>query len=204
MPRRTDQPAKSAATSAKSDKRDKIVRAAAECFERYGVQRTRVEDVAQAAGLSGTNFYNYYPSRSALIDAVVLARVEAIVQDTVPVIERSKTLRDAVINGLVDTVDLCRSDALFMEFLSLTRQNRLVELGTAPAAFGFDMLERVWRPALQRARVRNELRAGLDDNETIAWLGRVSLMLLLLSGTTSMEKIRETVAVYVAPALVND
>jgi AcrR family transcriptional regulator len=186
----------------KERRKEEIVVAAAECFERYGVQRSRVEDIANAAGISGTNFYHFFPSRSALIDAVVLVRVDAIVEVVAPAIHRAPSLNVALVSGVAGTIEVCRRDKLFMELLHLTRQKRLAELGGDPDAFGYDMLERLWRPALERARQAGELRAELvDDQETIVWLGRV-LVMLLLNDRASTDKIRKTVAMYVAPALM--
>ncbi|EHB58776.1 regulatory protein TetR [Mycolicibacterium rhodesiae JS60] len=188
-------------TRSKERKRDEIVAAATECFSRYGVERSRIEDVATAAGISGTNFYHFFPSRSALIDAVVLSRVEAIVTTVAPTIDGAPSFEAALVSGVVTTVETCRSDRIFMELLRLTRQKRLGELGGQPYAFGYDMLERLWRPALERARQARELREDLvDDQDTIVWLGRVLVMLLLNDELTS-EKIGRTVAMYVAPAL---
>jgi AcrR family transcriptional regulator len=189
------------AIDVKESRRRAIVTAAAKCFETYGVQRTRVEDVANAAGISGTNFYHFFRSRSALIDAVVLARVRAIVDAAAPVIEQAASLGEALADVMACTIDGCQRDPLFMELLGLTRQKRLGELGGEPSAFGYDMLERLWLPVLVRARDAGELRPDLtDDAETMAWLGRVSVI-LLLSQHNSEEHVRRTVRLYVAPAL---
>ncbi len=75
---------------------------------------------------------------------------------TSPVIEGAD-FRDAVITGLPHTIELCRRDKLFMKLLSLPREKRLGELVGDPSGFGFDMVERLWLPAVRRARGR---RAG--------------------------------------------
>jgi AcrR family transcriptional regulator len=174
------------------------------CFERYGVQRTRVEDAANAAGISGTNFYNFFPSRAALIEAVVLRRVEAIVGQVAPTIARASNLSEALAEGAAGTVEACRHDEVFLQLLRLTGNKRLGEIGLEPSAFGHDMLVRLWQPALEVARERGELRTELtDDQNTVAWLGSVLLM-FVLNDRLSPAQIKATVAAYVAPALVAD
>src|SRR6266545_1139046 len=91
-------------TNPKDAKRREIVVAAADCFARYGVQRTRIEDVASAAGISPTNFYNFYPSRAGLIDAVALDRAASIVDRVAPAIAESPNLTTALVDGVVRTV----------------------------------------------------------------------------------------------------
>jgi AcrR family transcriptional regulator len=177
MPERAGSSTRRGSAEAKESKRQEIA-AAADCFERYRVQRVRVEDIAQAAGISGTNFHHFFPSRSALIDAVILARVGAIVDATSPVIEGAD-FRDAVITGLAHTIELCRRDKLFMELLSLTREKRLGELVGDPSGFGFDMVERLWLPAVRRARGR---RAGGKTCRRWRWRNVVRHLRLLCSG----------------------
>jgi AcrR family transcriptional regulator len=185
----------------KALKQEELVAAAIDCFERFGIQRARVEDVANAAGLSGPNFYNYFPSRSALVDAVVVSRVNAIVDRVGPTIWAAPNLRQALTTGVVDAVAACRADEVFMQLLRVTRRNRLGELGLNSSAFGHDMAVRLWQPALDQARARGDLRAGLtDDEKTIGWLGSVILLMILNERVTPAE-IQATVDDYVAPAI---
>jgi AcrR family transcriptional regulator len=164
MPRKPASTGTGTPRAGKALKQDQLVAAAIECFERYGIQRTRVEDVANAAGLSGPNFYNYFPSRSALIDAVVVSRAGAIVDGVGPTIWSAPSLRQALATGTVNTVQACRDDAVFMQLLRATRHDRLGDLGMDPSAFGHDMLVRLWQPALDQARARGDLRPGLTDD----------------------------------------
>jgi AcrR family transcriptional regulator len=188
--------------SAKDSKREELIAAAIACFQRYGVQRTRIEDAANAAGISGTNFYNFFPSRAALVDAVVLSRISAIADKAAPAIRRAPNLSVALVEGVVKIVETCRRDELFMELLRATRNNRLGELATDPSAFGYDVLAGLWRPALEAARTNGELRGHLgDDEDTIAWLGRV-LVMLLLNERLRPAQMRHIVGAYVAPAIV--
>ena len=64
------------------ERRGVILAAAQECFLRYGYARTRMEDVARAAGVSRPNLYNYYPSKEAIfravIDAICVASLEKV------------------------------------------------------------------------------------------------------------------------------
>ncbi len=63
MPERAGSSTRRGSAEAKESKRQEIAAAAAaDCFERYRVQRVRVEDIAQAAGISGTNFYHFFPA----------------------------------------------------------------------------------------------------------------------------------------------
>ena len=190
-------------SNSKDAKRRELVSAAADCFARYGVRRTRIEDAASAAGISPTNFYNFYSSRAALIDAVALDRAATIVDRIAPAIAEAPTLTEALVNGLAQTVAACRADDVFMELLRLARHERLGQLGMTPTAFGHEFLVKLWGPALKRARLRGDLRSHLDSEDgTIAWLGTV-LVMFLLNDRVSDADIRVMASLYVAPAIAD-
>jgi TetR/AcrR family transcriptional regulator len=48
-----------------------ILDAAEAVFARRGLSGTRVREIAEAAGVNGATLYNYYPSKSALYEAVL-------------------------------------------------------------------------------------------------------------------------------------
>ena len=188
-------------SNSKDAKRREIVAAATECFARYGVTRTRIEDAASAAGISPTNFYNYYPSRAALIDAVALDRAAVVVARVAPAIAEAPSLSEALVDGVAQTVAACRADDVFMQLLRLARHERLGELGMTSTAFGHEFLVRLWGPAIVKARQRGDLRDHLDGEEgIIAWMGAV-LVMFLLNERVSAKEIRRITALYVAPAI---
>jgi AcrR family transcriptional regulator len=202
MTRRSARTEQTPAPSAKAVKQNELVSAAVEYFQRYGVQRTRVEDIAGAAGLSGPNFYNYFPSRAALIDAVVMREVGRVVDQAGPTIHHTENLRNALIDGVVEIVEAFRANDVLMQLLRMTRHARLGDLGMEPSAFGHEMLVRLWQPGLDRARERGELRPNLRDEKTIAWLGSVIVLFILREHQPTRDEIAATMRDYVAPSIV--
>src|SRR2546423_14837393 len=61
------------ATNDKTEEiRDYLVRAAEVCFERHGVTKTTIEDVAATANVSRPTIYRYFKNREGLLLAVLL------------------------------------------------------------------------------------------------------------------------------------
>jgi AcrR family transcriptional regulator len=56
-----------------------ILDAAETVFARRGLSGTRVREIAEAAGVNGATLYNYYPSKSALYEAVLERGVAPLV-----------------------------------------------------------------------------------------------------------------------------
>ncbi|WP_291424503.1 TetR/AcrR family transcriptional regulator [Deinococcus sp.] len=59
-------------------RRERIARAAFELFARFGLEHTSAQDIAQAAFVSRTNLYRYFPSKTHML----LAHFERSVADT--------------------------------------------------------------------------------------------------------------------------
>jgi TetR/AcrR family transcriptional regulator len=53
-----------------------VLAAARRVFEQYGVRRANVDDVARAAGVSRSTLYRRYPSKDALLEAVLLLQYD--------------------------------------------------------------------------------------------------------------------------------
>lgn len=64
----------------RSDRRTKILEAAAACFGRYGYAKTTLDDIGRAARLNKTSLYYYFPSKDELFMTVVLTESTAFMQ----------------------------------------------------------------------------------------------------------------------------
>ena len=80
-------------SQAVSAKKEAILAAALEAFSQFGIHGTRLEQVAERAGVSKTNLLYYYPSKEALYVAVLqqilaiwLAPLKAFREDICPLV----------------------------------------------------------------------------------------------------------------------
>lgn len=87
-------------TRAVNEKRGIILAAARETFSLYGIHGTRVEQVAERAGVSKTNLLYYFPSKEALYLAVLqeildvwLAPLKAFREDLAPLVAIREYIR---------------------------------------------------------------------------------------------------------------
>ncbi len=56
----------------------RLVELAADHLRRYGLRRTTIVSIAEEAGMSHANVYRYFPSKAALLDAVIEAWLKPI------------------------------------------------------------------------------------------------------------------------------
>lgn len=81
--------------------RDDIVAAAMEPFARLGFARTSMSDIAQAAGLTRTALYHYFPNKEAVFQAINAAISEGIEAEVNRAVEAAGKDRAARIEGAV-------------------------------------------------------------------------------------------------------
>lgn len=84
-----------------------ILDAAERVFTQYGVRRANVEDVARAAGISRSTLYRAYPTKEALIQAV-LDRETTAFFDQLEAFASGMTPREAVVECFVAGLALTR------------------------------------------------------------------------------------------------
>ncbi|QAA76162.1 MAG: Transcriptional regulator, AcrR family [Candidatus Bipolaricaulis sibiricus] len=93
--------------------RARLLRAGRELFARYGLKKTTVEELAQAAGVAKGTFYLFFPSKEALYGQVLLDEVPRLVARLV---ERSfgatPDIREALVRFQEEVVALIESDEI--------------------------------------------------------------------------------------------
>lgn len=62
-------------------KKDLILRAGSECFERYGYEKTTLDDIGRRAGLNKASLYYYFKNKEEIFLAVVLADIQYFIAD---------------------------------------------------------------------------------------------------------------------------
>ena len=141
------------------DARSRILQAAEDLFGTRSYERTRVADVARAAGIATGSFYRHFPSKRALIVEVLR--------------ELNRELRRAMREAIGDATGYPdrerRAFTGFFTFLgehpNLFRIQRQVEF-IAPAAYReyYDELARRYARAAKDAMVRGELDPRFDPD----------------------------------------
>lgn len=180
------------------DRRGEIVAAARACFQRFGLAKTTMDDIAKEVGIVRPNLYRYFPNKAALASAVSAAE-SARINDhrrrripvegpTAAIIERS----------LVMGLELALADGYLVELM--TRDNR--ELVVATIADD-EVRHAYWRPIFEHGRARGELRDDATDDDLLRWLS--SIQLHFLSNRElypTVDEIARDVRMFVVPALV--
>lgn len=95
----------------------RILRATLEQAELVGIRRTTMEDVARRSGVGRATLYRRFPTKAALIDAVVLAEVHRFLEGSARARSHAATLEDRLVYGTVFTVTFLREHRLLKKLL---------------------------------------------------------------------------------------
>jgi len=174
--------------------------AAEACFDRYGVAKTTMDDIAKMAGVSRPTVYRHFDDRDSLVLAVVMKRSRQLIERAQKFLRRQKTFEDQLVEGLLFLVDKGRKDPFVRLLVSPANMDLANQILGASAA-AVDLAYEMWEPVLIDARERGELRADLDFRAIATWL---TYLILLLVGRGDIEPDldaqREMLRTFVAPA----
>lgn len=98
--------------------RERILDAAFDALEDFGLTRTTVEDVAQRAGLSRQTVYRYFPSKDALIVSLVAREEEQFISGVRDAIEGHDDLGPSMANGVRFVLRFAREHPLLDRLVS--------------------------------------------------------------------------------------
>ena len=139
--------------------RERIIDGAREACGRWGVARTRMDDIARQTGISRSNLYNYFANKEDLINAVMLQtaeRIDAHFEKNLPLKGASK---DLFLKRLVGGIEIAMTD-------ELTRDIHAIESDRANES----PVTQWWAAAFSYARSRGEFRRGLSDEDALRWV----------------------------------
>jgi AcrR family transcriptional regulator len=184
------------------DVRQEIFEAATACFQRLGLRRTTMDDVAEAAGVSRKTVYNYFENKNSLISEVIERegrRVALEARDRIPldlppaelVVEAELALLDAGRRSPYAAM-LLGPDAVTLSAEVVDHSGRIMQVQ-----------KDYWNPILERLRDAGQLRTD-DLVEVVEWLTFFNFVLVARPATFEgdEQRTRQMLHRYLVPALV--
>ena len=144
----------------KREVRERISEAARQLFLEHGFEATTVEQIARSADVAQATFFNYFPSKSAVLGEMtseVFERIEELVNELLArpasAQERIRRFADTVATEIAQTRGLARDVVLELMRIS------------APRDGGFPYVARVRDPfaaILREGQLQGDVRTDLD------------------------------------------
>jgi AcrR family transcriptional regulator len=85
--------------------RAEILKAAERMFQKWGSNKTTMEDIAREAGKGKSTLYYYYQSKEEIFDAVVIVEFEKILQKAKELAQETETAKERLIKYIVESIN---------------------------------------------------------------------------------------------------
>ncbi len=139
----------------KQQNRRRILEAALRLFEAQGVEATTIDAIAEAADLSRGTFYNYFPAKESLLNAIAAEELRDLKR------RLSHREGDSVVDHILDLMRALMTDSL--AYLQVTRYILLdAILHPTGAASPNAHLDAMLKPLVRKAQAQGEIRADVD------------------------------------------
>lgn len=148
-----------------------VLAAAREAFARYGVHRTRMEDVATEADMPRQYLYRFVSGKDELVELALLERLREMSDELLLSAERMNgELADDLVSGIVGSLMLGRRDAEFTNLAAALPSPRLSDILMGAQSPAQELTKRWLRPILERARAEKRLRTDVDEDAIVEWI----------------------------------
>ena len=89
--------------------RAEILKAAERVFQKWGINKTTMEDIAREAGKGKSTLYYYYQSKDEIFDAVVVNEFERILKKAKELAQEANTAKEMLIKYIIESINEMKS-----------------------------------------------------------------------------------------------
>lgn len=155
---------------------ERILRAAYDCFEQYGIGKTTIENIASRAKVSRPTVYKYYPSKDAILDEISVRETWRVNSEVRRRLVRSDDFADFLSDTLLLVIRLANENIYIRRMVeSIEFQESVI----SPSSLMQQLQRTWWANLFEQARARGEIATDLKIDECIYWLARAQAMLML-------------------------
>jgi AcrR family transcriptional regulator len=149
------------------------------CLEHYGLHRATMGHIAKAAGVRRQALYEHFSSRDELVITVMAKKARRIFARAAEAMAAEDGLDAKMVAGLLGIVEDGLAEPYLFMLVSPGEVNTFARIVGADRVMP-RLVGEFWLPVLEQAKESGELRATLELEEIVRWIGYV--MLILISG----------------------
>ena len=174
-----------AAVALKPSARERLIDAAYRCFDRYGLQKTTMDDVAKAAGCSRQTVYNNFATKADIVTAICLIESGKLNEVVMRSVRAKRSLEGKITESIMATLRLGITNPYIRR---LIEPADIRQRATDPTDPIHAAQRQRWEPLLQPAIENGDIAPDLDLDEIVAWLTMAQMMLVLRFDLEQLDK----------------
>jgi AcrR family transcriptional regulator len=181
---------------------ERVLAAADGCFQRFGIAKTTMEDVARAASISRATLYRYFADRESLLTESVRRRARLNMKTARTYFSRRTTIEDKIIDGIARNVRQGKRDPLVRLLVSPEEMALAAKL-LERSGLASELTRELWHPVLREAQANGEIAADVDIAELCDWIAHLEIMFISQVEDTpeGLLWVRRMVEHFVVPAI---
>ncbi len=181
---------------------ERVLAAADGCFQRFGIAKTTMEDVARAAGISRATLYRYFADRESLLTESVRRRARLNMKTARTYFSRQATIEDKIAGGITRNVRQGQRDPL-VRLLVSPGEMALAAKVLERSGLASELTRELWHPVLREAQASGEIAADVDIAELCDWIAHLEIMFISQADDTpeGLAWVRRMAEHFVVPAI---
>lgn len=183
---------------------DLIIQAARQCFDSAGFQKTGIDDIAAAAGISRQTVYRYFVNKQDIIEKIGLAEAALMQKVLFDRVARAESISAKITETIVTSIKIARENRYVRKIVE-SAGSQLVEPGAGPGNI-YHWLKMQWLPLLEHGIRTGELSADVSVDDIVRWILLAEVMLFVRADRTdaSDEELRVFIHRFVVAPLRSD
>lgn len=179
----------------------RILAAARECFERFGIRKTTIGDIAEAAGVSRPTVYKNFASKEAILDTISIVEIGRVHEALRKRLRRHAAFEERLTEILLVSAQVAMENSYVRWFL----QEPDVRLRSqAPDSELSRATRERWRHLFETASAAGDIADDISFDEMVFWLtlAQESLVFRLASAPIEEERLRRLIRRFVVEPLL--
>jgi AcrR family transcriptional regulator len=185
------------------DARERLVNAAEVCFERFGLRRTTIDDVAREAKVSRSTVYRYFDGRGDLIVAAYMRESEQVNEKVKALMRQPGPFAARVVKTTLRSIESIRSGKYLP--LMLTPEGAILasKAVTASSAF-YETSRETMGPFFDEAQANGEIRPDITLDDFIEWTLRIIFSFAMFDSPVQRDakrSVKRLIETFLVPSL---
>lgn len=156
---------------------DLILKAARRCFDDAGFQKTGIDDIAAAAGISRQTVYRYFVNKQDIIEKIGLAEATLMQKVLFERVARAESISAKITETIVTSIIIARENRYVRKIVE-SAGSQLVEPGAGPGNI-YHWLKMQWLPLLEHGIRIGELSDDVNLDDMVRWVLLAEVMLFV-------------------------